>query len=89
MVTFTCSTLVALGSPVWIPGVDLCTAYQAMLWQLSQIQNGGRLAQMSTQGQSSSAKREGLATDVSSELNFLKTKTKERDRNHINKENSI
>ena len=36
-VKFMHSALVAWGSPVWIPGVDLRTAYQAMLWQASHI----------------------------------------------------
>ena len=34
-VKFVCTTAAARGSPVQIPSVDLCTAYQAMLWQLS------------------------------------------------------
>ena len=37
IVKFTCSALTAQGSLVWIPGVDLCTACQAMLWQASHI----------------------------------------------------
>ena len=36
-VKFAHSTLVARGSPVQISGVDLCTAWQAMLWQVSHI----------------------------------------------------
>ena len=32
-VRFAHSSSAAWGSPVQIPGVDLCTAYQAMLWQ--------------------------------------------------------
>ena len=74
VVKFACSTLVAQGSQVWIPGVDLHTAYQAMLWQVSHIQNRGGLAQTLAH-QSSSAKTGGLAADVSSELIFLKKKT--------------
>ena len=69
-----CSTLTAQGSPVQIPGADLRTAYQAMLWQESHIQNRGRWAQMLAQGHSSSAKRGGLAVDVSSRPIFLKKK---------------
>ena len=33
---FVRSALVVQGSPVWIPGTDLCTTYQAVLWQESQ-----------------------------------------------------
>ena len=29
--------LAAWDLPVWIPGADLCTAWQAMLWQASHI----------------------------------------------------
>ena len=36
-VMFACSASVAQGSLVQIPGADLCTAYQAMLWQASHI----------------------------------------------------
>ena len=36
-VKFTHSTSVAWGSLVWIPGADLCTACQAMLWQASHV----------------------------------------------------
>ena len=36
-VTFARSTSVTWGSLVWIPGVDLCPAYQAMLWQVSHM----------------------------------------------------
>ena len=36
-VKFAHSALGAWDSPVWIPGVDLCTTYQAMLWQASHI----------------------------------------------------
>ena len=55
-VKFARSILVAKGSPVWIPGADLCTACQAMLWWVSHIQSRGRWAWMLAQGQSSSAK---------------------------------
>ena len=34
-VKFTHSALATWGSRVWIPGADLCTAHQAMLWQAS------------------------------------------------------
>ena len=71
---FACSTSVACGSPVWIPGIDLCTVHQPMLWQAFHIESRGRWARMLTQGQSSSAKRGGLAADVSSGLIFLKKK---------------
>ena len=64
------------GSLVWILGAYLRTAYQAMLWQASHIDNRGRWAWMLAQGQSSSAKRGGLAADVSSGLIFLKKKIK-------------
>ena len=36
-VQFTHSALAARGSPIRIPSADLCTAYQAMLWQASHI----------------------------------------------------
>ena len=32
-----CSTSATQDSLVWIPGMDLCTAYQAMLWHMSHI----------------------------------------------------
>ena len=35
--SFTCSALVTRGSLVQIPGVDLHTACQAMLWQASHV----------------------------------------------------
>ena len=72
MVKFVCCASAPQGSQVLIPGVDLCAAYQAMLWQGSQIKNGGRWARMLAQGQSSSAKRGGLVADVTSGLIFLK-----------------
>ena len=37
VVKFPHSALVALGSLVWILGTDLCTTYQAVLWQASHI----------------------------------------------------
>ena len=36
-VKFTHSPLAACGSPAWTLGVDLCTVYQAILWQASHI----------------------------------------------------
>ena len=72
MVRFTRSASVAWGLPVWMPGADLRTAPQAMLYQASHIQSRGRWARMSAQGQSSSAKRGGLVANVSSGLIFLK-----------------
>ena len=56
------------------PGCGHGTAWHAMLWQASHIQSRGRWARMLAQGQSSSAKRGGLAVDVSSGLIFLKKK---------------
>ena len=38
-------------------GVDLCTAYQAMLWQAYHIESRGRWARMLAQGHSSSKKK--------------------------------
>ena len=35
VVKFICSASAAQGLRVWILGVDLCTAYQAVLWQHS------------------------------------------------------
>lgn len=37
VVKFACSALAAQGSLGWIPGVDLYTTYQAILWQASHI----------------------------------------------------
>ena len=37
MVKFAHSALVARGTLVQIPGADLCTSCQAMLWQVSHI----------------------------------------------------
>ena len=58
--------------------MDLRTACQAMLWQASHVSSRGRQAQVLAQGQPSSAKRGGLAADVSSRLIFLKKKKKKR-----------
>ena len=74
-VKFTRSTSAAWGLLVQIPGVDMSTACQVMLWQSSHISSRGRWARMLAQGQTSSAKRGRLAADVSSGLIFLK-KTK-------------
>ena len=65
-----------LGSPIQILRADLCTAYQTMLWQVFHTQNGGRWGLMLAQGQSSSAKRGGLAVDISSGLICLGNKKK-------------
>ena len=64
MVKFAHSASAAWDSLVWIPGVDIRTAWQAMLWQVSHIESRGRWAWMLTQGQSSSTKRGGLAADL-------------------------
>ena len=37
VIKFACSTSVALGLWVQIPGMDLCTAHQAMLWKAFHI----------------------------------------------------
>ena len=37
VVRFVCSASAAWGSPVEVPGVDLCTTHQAMLWQAYHI----------------------------------------------------
>ena len=52
-----CSASAAWGSPIRIPGADLRTTWQAMLWQASHIQSRGRWAWTLAQGQSSSEKR--------------------------------
>ena len=54
-VKFMSSSSTAWGSSAQIPA-DLQTAYQAMLWQASHIQNRGGWAQILAQGQSSSKK---------------------------------
>ena len=72
----TCSALAAQGSPVRIPGVDIRTAYRAMLWQGSHIykieedEHGSQLRANFPQQN----KRGGLVADVSSGLIFLKKK---------------
>ena len=55
------------------PGFGHGTVWHAMLWQASHIESRGRWARMLAQGQSSSAKKGGLAA-VSSGLIFLKQK---------------
>ena len=64
-------------------------AWQAMLWQASHIQSRGRRAWMLAQGQSSSAKRGGLAADVSSELIFLKNKKSYRKKQLLGKQTGL
>ena len=68
VVKFACSALAAQASLVWIPGANLCTTCQAVLWKVSHIQSRGKWARMLAQGQSSSAKRGGLTADVTSVL---------------------
>ena len=68
----------AWGLLVQIPGVDLCTAGQAVLWQVSHIESRGRWAWRLAQGQSSSAKKGRLVVDISSGLIFLKKKKRRR-----------
>ena len=55
MVKFASSASVAQGLLVKIPGTDLLTTHQAMLWWHPTYKTG-RLPQMLTQGQSSSSK---------------------------------
>ena len=57
MVKFVHSASAGQGSQVWIPGVDLHTIHQAILWQHLTYKNRGRLAQMLAQGQCSSPKQ--------------------------------
>ena len=78
VVKFACSALTAQGSVAQIPGVDLHATFQAMLQQASHIENRGRRPWILAQGQPSSAKRGGLAADLSSGLIFLKRKRKEK-----------
>ena len=68
------SALVAWGSWVRIPGVDLCTAYQAVLWQAYGIEEGGHKCQL--RASLPQAKRGGLVVDVSSGLILLKKTNK-------------
>ena len=44
VVEFACSALVAQDSWLWILSVDLYSTHQAILWQVSHIQNKGRSA---------------------------------------------
>ena len=71
MVKFMPPASVAHSSPILIPGANLHTTYQAMLWQAFHMESRGRWAQILAQGLSSSAKRGGWAADVSSGLVFL------------------
>ena len=57
VVKFARSALTAQSSQVQIPGADLHTAHQAMLWWRPTYKMGGRLAWMLAQGQSSSSKK--------------------------------
>ena len=72
----TCSTLAAQGSPVWILGADMALRGKPCCGRRPTYKRRGRWAQMWAQGQFSSAKREGLAADVSSGLIFLEKKRK-------------
>ena len=76
VVKFACSSLVAPGLPVPIPGVDLSTACQAMLWQVSHITQRKMGTDVSSGPAFFSKNRRGLAADVSSGLIFLKKKRK-------------
>ena len=53
MVKFALSTLAVQGSQARIPGADLHTSHQTMLWWHPTYKNGGGLAQMLAQQQSS------------------------------------
>ena len=75
-VKFSCSASAVWGLPVRILGEDLRTVQQAMLWQASHTKSRGRWAWMLAHGQSSLAKRRGLATDVSAGLIFFNKKKK-------------
>ena len=57
VVGFRCSTLAACGLWVWIPGANLHTAHQVMLWQHPTYKIEGDRQQMLAQGQSSSSKK--------------------------------
>ena len=67
------STLAARGSPVRIPAVDTAPLGKPCCGRRPTYK-GEEDGQMLAQGQSSSAKRGGLAADVSSGLIFLKRK---------------
>ena len=73
VVKFARSALVACGLPVWIPGADMTPPDKLCCGRhpTYKVEEDG---QMLAQGQSSSAKRGGLAADVSSGLIFLKKK---------------
>ena len=72
MVKFARSTLVAWGSPVWIPGKDLVPLVKPCCGRHPTYKVEEEMG--TDQGQSSSAKRGGLAADVSSGIIFLKKK---------------
>ena len=79
MVKFMCSASVAWGSWVQIPGTDLYTAYQTMLWQHStyKIEEDWHRCELSNN--LPQAKRGRLAIDVISGPTLL-TKKKKRKR---------
>ena len=85
MVKCVCSHSGAPGSPVQTPGVDLCTAYQAMQWQASHIKSRGRWARMLAQRQSS------YETKQKQKKHNVKKITKENVNifNHIKMENIV
>ena len=78
MVKFTCSALAAWDSPVWIPGTDLYTAHQAMLWQHPTYKIERHWHRCCLSDNLPQAKRGRLATDVSSGPIFLTKKKKKR-----------
>ena len=74
-----CSASAAWGSPVWIPGVDTAPLAKPCCGRHPTYKVEEDEAWRLAQGQSSSAKRGGLAADVSSWLIFLqKIKIKNR-----------
>ena len=70
------STSATQNSPVRIPGTDLRTAYQAMLWQVSHIQNRGRWAQMLAQSQASLTKKRRIGSGCQLRANLPQKKEK-------------
>ena len=77
-----CSALAAQGLQVWIPGVDLHAAHQAMLWWCPtyKMKEDGHRCWLSGNLQ---AERGGLATDISSGPIFITKKTKKKIMNHF------